>query len=419
MLVDCADDGKEHREEDRVLARVRAGREEVTPAVGDRPVAVLARPVDALEGLLVEEAHKSVALSRLAENFHDEHVVVDGEVKVLEHRRELELRGRDFVVARLRGDSELPKALLDLGHELEDARLDCAEVVVVKLLVLRGRGAEYGAASLQKVGTPHVKAPVDEKILLLGAKSDLDMRLRLGELRHQPLHRAGERLERAKKRRLHVERVARERAKRRRYAQGRAVLVALHESGGSRVPRRVASGLESRPEAARGERARIRLAADQVLAGETLHRLRGTGRFKESVVLLGRAAGERLEPVGEVGRALPDGPVLHARGDRVRDGRIEGLPVTHRRKQLGRDGLWQEGAYRLLGKDILAVVLHHCVLHRFTPRQCPQKGRTPPTPAVQKRHPTHQRSQNFHHPSRRRQGCCALSRPRARGLSRR
>ena len=57
--------------------------------------------------------------------------MVDGEVKVLEHRRKLELRRRDFVVARLRGNAELPQALFDLAHELEDTRLDRAKVVVV------------------------------------------------------------------------------------------------------------------------------------------------------------------------------------------------------------------------------------------------------------------------------------------------
>ena len=358
-----ADDREKDREEDGVFARVVAGREEVPAAVGDRPVAVLARSVHALERLFVQEAHKAVALRRLAQHLHYEHVVVDGEVEVLEHRRKLELRRRDLVVARLRRDAELPEALLDLGHELEDARLDRAEVVVFELLVLRGRRTEHRAPGLQEVRALHVETTVDEEILLLGSKSYLYMRLRLAELAHQPLDRLRDGLDRAEKRRLHVERVAGERAERRRYAQGRAVLVALHERGGSRIPCRVAARLEGGTEPARRERARVGLAANEVLPREPLHRLRGARRLEKRIVLLGRAARERLEPVGEVRRALLDRPVLHARSDCVGDRRIEGLPLPHRRKQLRRDPLRQKLADRLLGEDVFPVVLHDRVTH--------------------------------------------------------
>ena len=363
MHLDGADDREEDGEEDGVLARVVAGREEVPAAVGDRPVAVLARSVHALERLFVQEAHKAVALRRLAQHLHYEHVVVDGEVEVLEHRRKLELRRRDLVVARLRGDAELPEARLDLGHELEDARLDRAEVVVFELLVLRGRRAEHRAPRLEEVGPLHVEPAVDEKVLLLRAEGDLHMRLRLAELGHEALYRPGDGLYRPQEGRLHVERVARERAERRRDAQRRPVLVALDEGRRRRVPRRVAARLEGRPEAARRERARVGLAADEVPAREALHRLRGAGRLEEGVVLLGRAARQRLEPVREVGRALPDRPVLHPVRHRVGDRRVEGLPLAHRGKQLRGDRLRQECAYRLLGEYVFSVVLDLRVTH--------------------------------------------------------
>ena len=170
VVVDALQDGAEDGEEDRVLGGVVAGVQEVAPAVGDGPVVVLAGAVDAVEGLFVKEADKAVALGRLAQDLHDKHVVVAGEVDVLEERRELELGGGDLVVARLGWDAEAPELVLDLGHEVEDARLDGAEVVVLQLLVLGGRGAEDGAAGLDEVGAAEVEVAVDQEVFLLGAE---------------------------------------------------------------------------------------------------------------------------------------------------------------------------------------------------------------------------------------------------------
>ena len=357
MHLDRADDRKEKGDEDCVLAGIRPRRQEIASAVGDGPVAVLAAAVDALERLLVEEADEVVLLGGLTQDLHDEHVVIDGEVQVLEHRRQLELRGRDLVVARLRGDAEPPETVLDFGHELEDARLDRAEVMVFELLMLRRRGTEDGPPGLQQVGTLQVVALVDEEVLLLRAERDLDVGLRLPELLHQPLRRAGDRLNGPEERRLHVQRLAVEGAERGRHAQGRAVLVALDERRRGRVPGRVAAGLEGRAEPARGERARVRLAADQVLAGEFLDGLCGPGRLQEGVMLLGRAARERLEPVRKVRRALLERPVLHPLGDRIRNRRVKGLALPHCREQLRRDRLRKMRADRLLGEDVFAIGL--------------------------------------------------------------
>ena len=72
-------------------------------------------------------------------------------------------------------------------------------------------------------------------------------------------------------------------------------------------------------------------------------------------MLLGGAAGERLEPVGKVGRALFERPVLHALGDGVGDGGVERGGLAHRSEELRRDRLGQMAADRLLGEDVGAV----------------------------------------------------------------
>ena len=83
----------------------------------------------------------------------------------------------------------------------------------------------------------------------------------------------------------------------------------------------------------------------------------GPGRLQEGVMLLGRAARERLEPVRKVRRALLERPVLHPLGDRIRNRRVKGLALPHCREQLRRDRLRKMRADRLLGEDVFAIGL--------------------------------------------------------------
>ncbi len=60
----------------------------------------------------------------------------------------------------------------------------------------------------------------------------------------------------------------------------------------------------------------------QFLAAKLGNRAAIAGGGQEAVVLLGGQAGHGLEQVGEVGRPVLDGPVLHGAGDGVGDGRV-------------------------------------------------------------------------------------------------
>ena len=284
--------------------------------------------------------------------------MVDGEVEVLERRRKLELRGCDLVVARLRRDAEPPEAVLHLVHELEDARADRAEVVVVELLVLRRSGAEDGAAGLEQIGAEQVEVPVDEEILLFRAERDGDVRVaRQTEMREEAPRRLREGLHGTEERRLGVQRLARVGAEHRGDAERRAVRMALDEGGARGVPARVAARLEGGAEAAGRETGGVRLAADEVPAAETLDGLRRTGRLQEGVVLLGRPPREGLEPVGEVRRPLRKRPVLHRVRHVVGDGGVERLAVVDGREQLGGGRLGQVRPDFLLAEDVLSVGL--------------------------------------------------------------
>ena len=73
--------------------------------------------------------------------------MVDGDVGLLEHRRHLELAGRDFVVARDDRHAELVELVLDFGDARLDALRDAAEVVILELLAARRRRTDQRAAA--------------------------------------------------------------------------------------------------------------------------------------------------------------------------------------------------------------------------------------------------------------------------------
>ncbi len=237
--------------------------------------------------------------------------------------------------------------------------------MVLQLLVAGGRRAEEGAAALDEVGPLEPEGLVDEEILLLRAERADHVPVRpLAEAGHQPPHRLLHRLHGAQEGRLLVEHLAGVGAEDGGDAEGGAVGVALDEGRARNVPGRVAAGLEGAPQTAGGEARRVRLAHDQVLAGEARERPPHARRLEEGVVLLGGAAGERLEPVGEVRRAAIHRPLLEGVGHFVGDGGVERRVVAHRVQQRLRRVLCQILAHDALVEDVRAVfdfrVVHDC-----------------------------------------------------------
>ena len=354
VLVDRLDDGRAEEQELEVLRGGVAGVEQVQPGVGaHRPVVVLARAVDAGERLLVQQADQAVAASRVLQDLHRDHLVVGADVRVLEDRRDLELVGRDLVVARLDRHAQLRQLELDVEHVREDPLGDRAEVVVVELVALRGLRAEQRASGRQQVGALEEVLLVDQEVLLLAAGRREHP---LGVLDPEQLERAhggaGERVHRAQQRDLVVERLARPRGERRRDAEQRAVRVLEDERRAGRVPGGVAAGLEGRADAAGRERGCVGLALDQLLAGELGDRGAIAGRAVEGVVLLGGRAGERLEPVRVVGGAFLHRPFLHRLRDGVGERGVERLAAGEGSLQRLVDVLGQAVALQRRGEDV-------------------------------------------------------------------
>ena len=282
--------------------------------------------------------------------------MIGGEVRVLEHRRDLVLARRDLVVARLHRHADLVELALDVVHEGHDAVGNRAEVLVLELLTLGRLGAEERAAGVDQVGTREVEVPIDQEVFLLRAAGrDHALGVRAEELQHA--HRLlRQRFHRAQERRLLVERLAGPAHERRRNHQRRRAAALEEPRRARRIPRRVAARFEGGAHAARREARGVGLASHQLLAGELRHGFPVGARVQKRIVLFGGDAGERLKPVRVVRRAVLHGPILERPGHRVGHRSVERVAV--------RDGPPQ-GLIDRLGQ---ALLLHRIVEHQTAKR---------------------------------------------------
>ena len=314
MAVHGGHDIDEEGDELQVLGRRLARAEEVHAGIRpERPVVVLARAVDALERLLVQQHAEVVAARYLVHDGHQQLVVVVGEVRLLIYGRHLELVRRHLVVAGLEGYSELEALVFEILHERYHTRWYGAEVVVLELLVLCRLVSHEGASRKHEVGACRPEALVDEEELLLPAQVGvymLDILVEIAADLRGGLVDGGDGTQQGH---LVVERLASVCDEYGGYAECR-----VDDEGGRRgVPGRVSSGLEGVAYAAVGERRGIGFLLCQHLARECLEDGTLAVGIREGVVLLGRAARQRLEPVGIVVGAVVEGPLAHAGGDAV------------------------------------------------------------------------------------------------------
>ncbi len=345
ILVDSLDYRREERQKLRVLHGRASGIEQVLTVVGGQtPVVVLARTVNAREGLLVQQADKIVLESDLLHQLHGELVLVGSEVCGREYRRVLVLRRSDLVMLGLGGYAEPPQMLVEILHIIGNAFLYRAEIVVVKLLPLGSGSAEQRSARENKVLSLIVSRLVDEEVLLFRADgSDNALCGLVAEQAEYTQSRVGYHVHGSQQRGLFIKRLARIRIER----GGNVQRALLYERVGGRVPSRVAARLERRSDTARRKARRVGLALDKLLARK-LHNHRAVAhRRDEAVVLLGGDARHRLKPVRIVGRALFDRPVLHCRRHYVGYRAVKLLAL--------RNGLFQR----------LEHVLRQALLHRL------------------------------------------------------
>jgi hypothetical protein len=360
VAVDAEHGRGEESQEARVLRRVPGRLEQVVARVGlHRPVDVLARAIDASEGLLVQQAGEAVALGHPAQQLHHQLVVVGGHVRLAVEHRDLELAGGDLVVAGLGRHADLVELVLKLVHKSLDPARDRAEVVVLEHLALRRRGAEHRAAGDDEVGAQGDQGAVDQEVLLLGAGGHNDA---LDVVFAQIVAEGGgllaDRAHRAQQRGLLVQRGAGIRDEDAGNAERGAALALHDEHGRGGVPGGVAAGLKGRPHAAAGEGAGVGLGLDELAAAEL-----GDGALvvegQERVVFLGRRAGHRLEPVAEVGHTPGLAPVVDHRGDAGGQIAVEAGALGDGALKTPEDVAGQVLSHLLDPKDIGAEQLAH------------------------------------------------------------
>ena len=228
-------------------------------------------------------------LGQRLEDRHQQLLVIGRDIGPLEHRRDLELTGRDLVVPGLGRDAQLEQLPLGIHHEAEHALGDGTEVVVVELLALRRLGTEQRSTGVDQVGTGQEEVPVDEEVLLLRAAERHDVvEVLVPEQLQHALGLDAHRLLRAQQRGLVVQRLAGHRHEDGRDAQRVAVRVLQDVRRARHIPAGVAAGLERVAQPAAREARRVGLALDEGLACE-LGECRAVGeRLEEAVVLLGR-----------------------------------------------------------------------------------------------------------------------------------
>jgi len=331
IIVHSRQNGRQEQQKLRVLAGSIAGLQQIHARIGGKGIVIVfAAAVDPAEGLLVQKAHHAVAVGHFFHDLHGELVMVGGDIHRAENRRQLVLGGSDLVMLSLDQHTQLPEFLVQLPHEGVNPRLDRPEEMIVQFLSLGRLGSVQGAPGHDQIGPFEIKSFVDQEIFLLRAHGGIhphggliaEQAQNAQSLLIQSLHGA-------QQRRFLVQRLSAVGAVGRRDVQG----LILDEGVAGGIPRGIAPGLEGGPQTARRERAGVRFAADQLLAAEFAQHLAVFRRSNKGIVLFSGHAGHWLEPVGVVGRAFFQRPVLHGVGDHARQIRIQRTAFLNRPPQ--------------------------------------------------------------------------------------
>ena len=180
--------------------------------------------------------------------------------------------------------------------------------MVVHLLPLGRLRTEQRAPAEHQILPLVEHGAIHKEVLLLGSHRGAHaLDVRVAEQVQHAQRLLVQRLHGAQQRRLFVQRLAAVGTE----GRGDAQRLVLNKGVRRGIPGRVAASLKRGAQAAGGEAGRVRLALDQLLAGE-LHKHAAVRRGGDkAVVLLGGDAGQRLEPMGKMGRSMLDGPILH------------------------------------------------------------------------------------------------------------
>jgi hypothetical protein len=153
-FVHGTQDRRAEHEKLQVLVRVGPRTEQVVPLiVADRPVEVFARSIDAGERLFVQQAGKPVTRGCPPHRLHGHHLMIGGQVGVLEYRSDLVLARRHFVVAGFHRHPDPIEFRLDVVHKRHCPVGDPTEVLILEFLALGWFRPEQRSAGINQIGT--------------------------------------------------------------------------------------------------------------------------------------------------------------------------------------------------------------------------------------------------------------------------
>ena len=127
---------------------------------------MLTRTVDAGKGLLVQQYAETMLAGHLLHQRHQHHVMIHGEVGLLEDRSQLKLVRCHLVMTGLTRNAQLQCLNLQIAHKGCHTLRNSSEIVVVHLLVL-GRVVSHQCSSCQQqIGTGSIESFIHQEILL-------------------------------------------------------------------------------------------------------------------------------------------------------------------------------------------------------------------------------------------------------------
>ena len=266
IQIDAAQKCTQYQQELQVIFRVFSWFEQIFSGVGaQRIVVVLARAVDVCKRLFMQQAGQIVLFADGAHGFHNQLVVVAGDIGCGIFRRQLVLCRRSFVVLCFAGNSHLPQVLVQILHKFAHTDADTSAVVVIQLLSLGRLCSKEGSTADFQVQALIVQVVVDQEVFLLSTHHRRDLADGVIAQCAQKTHTfAGNCLHRTQQRCFGIQCFAVIGTECCRNKQS-----AVADKGRrGRVPGGVASCLKSCTQTAGWEGGRVCLAADQSLAGK-------------------------------------------------------------------------------------------------------------------------------------------------------
>ena len=236
----------------------------------------------------MHQAHEAMIWGSGTQDVHGEHLVVDRDVGVFEHRGDFILTWRHFIVSGHRRNTQFHELAFNVIHVGQHALGDGAEVVVVKLMAFGTVRPKQGATAEPQVFAVFNKAFVDQEIFLFAAQSGVhSAHTFVGSEDFQDPHGLGtDGFNRAEERGFEVQSFSGVGDKDGGNAKRAATTPREDERGAGRVPSGVAPGFEGLSGPARGKGRSIGLTEGQIVTSKAGSSRAVSKWVQEGVVLL-------------------------------------------------------------------------------------------------------------------------------------